>query len=315
MSSAKTFEEFYNNELKVVLEPLEQQRKKTARADIAGFTLLGVSILFFIISSSGNNRSLAVIAFISFIVAVVFFIIGYNRKKKYVSAFKENIIQKVIHFIDPDLRYNSKGMINRSDYDASGLFLQSPDRYNGDDYIEGTRDKTFFSFSELHTEKKVSSGKNTTWVTIFKGLFFIGDFNKHFHGRTYVWSEKNPQLNFFTKLFSSFSYGIEKVNLESIDFENRFIVYSSDQVEARYILTPSFMERLVRLEQLMGKNISFSFVKTNIYVALPVRNKLFEPSLYKPNDYHRIADYYNTVHIVFDIIDELRLNDRLWTKE
>jgi hypothetical protein len=315
MSSAKTFDEFYNSELKDMLDPLEQQRKKAARADIAGLILLGVSILFFIISSTGNERSLAVIAFLSFIAAIIFFIIGYNRRKKYVAAFKENIIRRVIHFIDPVLQYNPAGMINRNDYDASGLFLQSPDRYNGDDYIEGKRDKTTFCFSELHTEKKVSSGKNTTWVTIFKGLFFIGDFNKNFHGRTYVWSEKNPQLNFFTKLFSSFSYGIEKVNLESIDFENRFIVYSSDQVEARYILTPSFMERLVRLEQLMGRNVSFSFVKTNICVALPVRNKLFEPSFYKPNDYHRIADYYNTVHIVFDIIDELRLNDRLWTKE
>jgi hypothetical protein len=73
-----------------------------------------------------------------------------------------------------------------------------------------------------------------------------------------VYSENNPQLNFFNKLFSSFANNLEKVKLESIDFENRFIVYSNDQVEARYILTPSFMERLVKLEKMMGDEISFS---------------------------------------------------------
>ncbi|MBK8951152.1 MAG: DUF3137 domain-containing protein [Chitinophagaceae bacterium] len=181
--------------------------------------------------------------------------------------------------------------------------------------LEGTRDKTHFAFSELHTEKRVSNGKSTSWVTIFKGMFFIADFNKNFHGRTYVWSEKNPQLNFFTKIFSSFAWNMEKVSLESVEFERKFIVYSTDQVEARFILTPSLMERLVKLEQMMGTGTSFSFINTNIYVAVPIKDKLFEPNVYSPNDYPTIKEYYNTVHIVFDIIDELKLNDRLWGKE
>ena len=75
------------------------------------------------------------------------------------------------------------------------------------------------------------------------------------------------------------------------------------------------MEHLVKLEQLMGVGISFSFVNTNIYIAVPVAGKLFEPAIYRPNNYESIGDYYNTVHIVFDIIDELNLNLRIWNKE
>jgi hypothetical protein len=193
--------------------------------------------------------------------------------------------------------------------------LQKPDDYNGDDYIEGSRDKTYFCFSELYTTRQESTGKSSHTVTIFKGLFFIADFNKKFNGRTYVWSESNPQLNFFIKLFSSYWYELEKIKLESSEFENRFIVYSTDQVEARYILTPSFMERLIKLQHLMGDRLSVSFVNTNIYVAVPIKDKLFEPSFYRPNNFESIGDYFNTIHIVFDIIDELKLNDRLWTKE
>ena len=116
-------------------------------------------------------------------------------------------------------------------------------------------------------------------------------------------------------MFSSFAWDLEKVKLESLEFENKFIVYSSDQVEARYILTPSFMERLVNLQDLMGDRTSYSFVDTNVYVAIPISDELFEPSVFSENDYNRLGDYYNTVHIVFDIIDELNLNLRIWNKE
>ncbi|MBL7709434.1 MAG: DUF3137 domain-containing protein, partial [Chitinophagaceae bacterium] len=84
---------------------------------------------------------------------------------------------------------------------------------------------------------------------------------------------------------------------------------------ARYILTPSFMERLSKLQDMMGQKTAFSFVNTNIYVAVPIKDDLFEPSVFAANDYNRISDYYTTVHMVLGIIDELKLNQRLWTKE
>ena len=100
------------------------------------------------------------------------------------------------------------------------------------------------------------------------------------------------------------------MTLESNDFDKEFIVYGSDQVEARYILTPSFMERMMKLREMMGSGISFSFVDTNINVAVPIKENLFEPKIFSANDYQKLGDYYNTIYIVFDIIDELHLNDR-----
>jgi hypothetical protein len=162
---------------------------------------------------------------------------------------------------------------------------------------------------------KISSGKETHWETIFKGMFIIADFNKNFSGRTYVWSENKPQLNFLNKLFTSFASGLEKVKLESPDFEKRFIVYSNDQVEARYILTPSFMERAVRLQQMTDADTSMSFVHSKIHVAIPMKKEMFEPSVFSANDFSRLENFRSTIQIVYDIIDELKLNERLWTKD
>ena len=45
---------------------------------------------------------------------------------------------------------------------------------------------------------------------------------------------------------------LERVGLEDPQFETAFEAYSDDQVEARAILTPAFMERLVALERAYG---------------------------------------------------------------
>jgi hypothetical protein len=315
MAADNNFKQFYDNELHDLLQPLETERRSVKKLAVITCLLFVAAVIAFIITSSSRSDIAGVLTLILFLGGIIFVVRLYYRKKSYVSKYKETIVRKIINFIDPSFQYNPGSHISRTDYDASGLFIEKPERFKGDDYIEGKMDKTLFCFSELHTEHKVGSGKNSHWETLFKGLFFIGDFNKHFQGRTYVWSEHNPQLNFLNKLFSSFAWNLAKVKLESSEFENRFIVYSTDQVEARYILTPSFMERLSKLQDMMGQKTAFSFVNTNIYVAVPIKDDLFEPSVFSANDYNTISDYYNTVQMVLGIIDELKLNQRLWTKE
>lgn len=315
MATDNNFKRFYDNEIHDLLQPLETERKAVKKLAVITCLLFVAAVIAVIIASYSRTDFGGLAPFILFLGGIIAVIRLYYRKKAFVSKYKETIVRKIINFIDPSFQYDPGSHISRTDYDASGLFIEKPERFKGDDYIEGKRDKTFFCFSELHTEHKVGSGKNAHWETIFKGLFFIGDFNKHFQGRTYVWSEHNPQLNFLNKLFSSFAWNLARVKLESNEFESRFIVYSTDQVEARYILTPSFMERLSKLQDMMGQKTAFSFVNTNIYVAVPIKDDLFEPAVFSANDFNTIGDYYNTVHIVLDIIDELQLNQRLWTKE
>ncbi|MBK8951151.1 MAG: hypothetical protein IPM85_01125 [Chitinophagaceae bacterium] len=50
-------------------------------------------------------------------------------------SFKENIVRRVVSFIDPAFQYSPATAVSRKDYDNSGLFLQRPDRYKGDDYF------------------------------------------------------------------------------------------------------------------------------------------------------------------------------------
>ena len=56
---------------------------------------------------------------------------------------------------------------------------------------------------------------------------------------------------------------MQTVKLESTNFEKRFNVFSKNQVEARYLLTPTFIEKFTRLYTAFGTNkAKCSFYKT-----------------------------------------------------
>ena len=76
---------------------------------------------------------------------------------------------------------------------------------------------------------------------------------------------------------------MQTVKLESTNFEKRFNVFSKNQVEARYLLTPTFIEKFTRLYTAFGTNkAKCSFYKDfsgneRIMFAISTKRDLFEP--------------------------------------
>ena len=107
-----------------------------------------------------------------------------------------------------------------------------------------------------------------------------------------------------------------KVVLENPEFEKSYDVYAIDPIEARYIITPTFMERLMRFKNNLNKEIQLSFVKGVCCIAIPYKADLFEPSLMRNLvDITIIQSYFEDLHIVKDIVDSLQLNTRIWSKQ
>jgi hypothetical protein len=205
----------------------------------------------------------------------------------------------------------------------SGLFRRQPDRFQGDDLVEGVIDKTQFCFSELKAEYKTetsdSKGRHRTqWHIIFKGLFFMADFNKHFNTKTFVLPDIAEKfLGFIGEKLQSVNrtYG-ELVKLEDPEFEEEFVVYSQDQVEARYILSPSFMKRVIEFKRKSGRKIHLSFVDSSLYLAISFDRGSFEPRLFQSSlNIEPFEEYYEDLTLIHSIVGDLNLNTRIWTKE
>jgi len=239
----------------------------------------------------------------------------------YVHQFKVSVISKIVAFIDPSLEYWPKGTVGPGRFVSSCIFNRVPDRLRGDDHVKGRIGTTSIEFSELHAEYKTESyssrGRRRHWHTIFKGLFFIADFNKAFYGITVVLPDTAEKLfggagTFFQSLEKSRG---ELIKLEDPEFEKLFVVYGSDQIESRYILSTSLMERIVNFRKKTGRQIYLSFVGSQVFVAVSYRKALFEPKVFSTiTEFKCAEEYFDDLHLAIGIVDDLNLNTRIWSK-
>lgn len=106
------------------------------------------------------------------------------------------------------------------------------------------------------------------------------------------------------------------VKLENVEFEKEFAIYGTDQTEARYILSPALMERIMAFRQQTKKRISISFINSQIFIAIPLSDNMFEAPLFTSMiNYPKVAEYYNYLALCVGIVEILDLNTRIWTKE
>ncbi len=102
--------------------------------------------------------------------------------------------------------------------------------------------------------------------------------------------------------------------MENVEFEKNFVVFSNDQVEARYILTPSLMEKILKLKTTFKVTPNLAFHGSHVYVAISMKD-MFEPALFGDVTGREQLQYFLTiVKQVAGIVEELDLNTRIWTK-
>jgi hypothetical protein len=108
----------------------------------------------------------------------------------------------------------------------------------------------------------------------------------------------------------------ELVKLEDPEFEKEFCVYSDDQVEARYILSPSLMKRIVDFKRKWNTKVYLSFRHSKVYIAIKTNKNLFETRLFKSIvDYSFMEENMRYIILLTEIVEDLNLNTRIWTKK
>lgn len=213
-------------------------------------------------------------------------------------------------------RYSSRTLEqNRQSFANSRLFgSKVPEKFEEEDCVEGQWGATSLYFSEVQADRKRDSDESQIY---FQGLFFQANFSKSFNGQTVVvpdFAEKS--LGAIGRMFQSWNkqHADELIRLEDPEFERLFAVYGTDQIEARYILSTSLMQRLVELRKKVQSEMRISFVDNNVYIAIPSKNKnLFEPNFFgSVVDFQSILEYFETLQMMIGIVEDLQLNRRIW---
>ncbi len=321
--TASDFAHFYVTQLLKVLKKLERRRRLLLRRILALFFTLAA--LFSVTTILAVSFGLSLRALL--LSLIVWFGLGSFAYKfltsQYVHEFKLAVIEKIIKFIHPNLTYWPNGHISRLLFNASRIFPSFPEEMEGDDLVEGRIGETYIQFSEVHARSR-GRGLNSTGAgrssgtRIFDGLFFVADFNKKFYGKTVVLPDTAERLfgGLGTALQSLDHSRGELIKLDDPEFEKYFVVYGDDQIESRYVLSPSLMERIVKFRKKTGKRLYISFVSSQVFIAIPYRRKLFEPPIFSSvTSFENAKKYFEDLELALGIVEDLNLNTRIWKEK
>ncbi|MBR6163849.1 DUF3137 domain-containing protein [bacterium] len=286
---------------------------------------VGVSACFFISPFVGISLMLLIAAYTTSVIPYA--------EREYKKFIKTKLHPKLISLIG-NIRY-SKYCIDRCEISNCGLFRET-DNYSfsqsSDDEFEGEYKGINFKISETHIS--YSNGE-----TLFSGIMIIFDYNKKIlhpccvSDRKFI--DKKQQASRVNTsnqgeglvLLLIFLWDIivsikklrrkrkekKRITLEDPLFMKRFIVEADDEIEARYLLTPSFMERFLDFKtKFKADSISCSFYDNKFMVLISTDKDLFETGTLFQNldDPEFIIDFYDEAATVFNMIDYFKLDEK-----
>ncbi|MBL4602090.1 MAG: DUF3137 domain-containing protein [Emcibacteraceae bacterium] len=294
------FNHYYESELKPKLLDLELRRKK-ASSLLKKATVVVVIIAIVIIISMGSD---APFIFILIGGSIIF---GFFKRR--VTAVEREAKMNVMPILCEYLgfNYSNEPRINKLKQFENLSIIASHNREYREDEISGQLSEVDFWLQEAKLVKVSGTGKNKTRRTVFKGLLCHFDFHKNFKSTTIGKKDWTAFGNFFTGAFTAG----EKVKLEDPEFERKFEIYSTDQVEARYLLTPGFMQRML---DLLGSghtnSIQFAFDDGKLYMALESSKKFFEGGGHDLNKPEFVFSIINDISLMFEIVKTLNLTQK-----
>jgi hypothetical protein len=319
------------------------RRWQTAAILAAVLAILSLAITSVIESlQSFTMMTLVITGAIAAILIIATIIIGFTQHAKLTKHFKENIVAKIAQTMVSQCQlpnqsdehhfhcsYEPSNHISPSMVDHSKLFPYHIDKYRGADLFTGQIGLTAFEFSELHliqVQTSVDSKGRTTRrdVTMFKGILYVVDFNKKFNGITTLHAETMVSNSFIGKWLqplrrmSRGSYEGQKklsIDVENEDFNRAFDITTTDEIEARYILSSSMIERILEFRKRHPQKTEISFVDSLMCISLQDSKNYFEIKLFAKNIDKELRLIYEDFRFFFGMVEVFDLNTRIWSKE
>ena len=307
------FSDHYNKYLKDKVERFEENRISTLkearkRLIIWLFYIFFTSFIVYFLYKNFLELNRDIVAFTTLIlvsigVAAPFFWI-FSPIWSYEENIKKEIFPNVLNFFG-DFKYHIETKKSVKEYYATEL-IPKHDTEIAEDHITGTYKDIKVDLFETKLSKDSDENSNT----VFDGIIVELSMNKSFSGKTVIKKDIGTVGNWFINKSTS----LKKVKLEDPNFEKMFEVYSDDQVEARYLLTVTFIERLKELvENFGGKSIQCCFYNNKLLMMIPIEKDLFETgSIYEAEDFiDDSKSLLKELSLIFNIIDTLKLNMKI----
>ncbi len=222
-----------------------------------------------------------------------------SKRREFRANFKRQIIENIVK--KHDLSYDKDRGLGLDDFFT--IYDCRVDEWHSEDLVEGDIDGVSVKFSDFYAAKKVKKKNGTETAVQFQGVLFKADFNKKLSSITQIAHVNSRNLAI---------YG-QKANMDDVRFEEIFDVYTTDQIGARYALSPALMENFTQLCLRLDAPVNAVFKDNQIFIAVETWRDDFEPDIRKSLiNNETIALYESEIASFIQIVKELNLNRKIW---
>ncbi len=226
------------------------------------------------------------------------------RIRKFKDRFKPRVMNLILQYIDPELRYYNKDFIPADTFQRSGFFGFRPAVYEGEDYIRGQVGEVTYELCEL--DLKHPSPIRNRVERIFRGIFFHANMPWTFKGKMVLIPKENWQFNTRTIKYAT-AMGGNPVAL-SPELDRYFKAYAQDNLPVQELLSSSLVQTILNIRETKGKKVYMSFVDGHLYIAIEEPKDLLEPELFRSNtNFEVVSNFYEELLMLNNLVRELDL--------
>ncbi|WP_100913348.1 DUF3137 domain-containing protein [Pseudoalteromonas spongiae] len=274
--ASDTLKNTFEHEIKPKLDLIEKQRDSfnsefEKRKRLLNFKVFPVvvTLVLLVVALGGDGSFFSTLIF-AFCIGTSW---AYKPALDYIHFYKRNVMPILVKMYG-EFSYSLTSEIKKDEIKKLAI-SPSFDHIETEDSIVGELDNIGFKFCELKLERSGNNGRHT----LFKGCMVKLTMPFNFNSHTIVQQDRGKVANWLTKDPKA----TQKVELENTYFEQAFEVFSTDQVLARYILTPVMMEQILALYTMFMKKAdaqSFvcEFIDNTAIFLISYKANLIEPA-------------------------------------
>lgn len=207
-------------------------------------------------------------------------VLAKSAYSRFETAFKVEYVLPLIRTQAgfSDLRYVQKAGFDWDEIRNTAVVACGDKRYfESEDLLMGFYDGIPFKFSDVTTKRIVHRNKKNRIEEIFSGQV-LGF-------KQYSLKESDGHLQIFQKEFLSNIKGWtaeHKIETDNALFNKKFQIFSADEHNAYYILTPQVMEKIITFSDAIGEQIAIAFRGDYMFIAICRVRSMFNPYVDKP---------------------------------
>ena len=253
----------------------------------------------------GILASAALMFVLAFVLLIAVTVTRYRR------LCKDNLMKELLEDSYGSISYREKDGFSEEEIAESGLIMMG-NSFESANLVSGERGDLRFEMADVTISRKSPGGKGNHSVTFFDGCWMRFHIRGEFATTLHV-KDKDFSNN---QTLSANRAVLSRVTFEHKEFNRFFRVYAEDEVQARYILSPLWIDAIMDIKYALSKDLMIGISKDTVQVAIHGVKREWDPILPHQVDRRTLKrEMLLDVSMITDFVGRLAEHEALFVPE